>query len=105
VAADAIVNQPARMQPILIDHVAKFLGRKDVLAIKDEEAKALLMQQVEVMRKNPWAIAPHPVKAVEEKPVTVVAAHAAKEQKPAAWVAKAVESKAEAATAQPSVSH
>lgn len=104
VAADAIVNQPARMQPILIDHVAKFLGRKDVLAIKDEEAKALLMQQVEVMRKNPWALAPHPVKAAEEKPVTVVL-HADKAAKPAAWVAKAAESKAEAATAQSSVSH
>lgn len=56
-AADLIVKQPRAMQNYLIDHMAKFLGRSDVLAVKDTQAADLLRTQVEAMRNNPWALA------------------------------------------------
>lgn len=56
-AADLIVKQPAKLQPALTEHVAGFLGRPDVLAIKNEDAAKLLREQVEALRKNPWAMA------------------------------------------------
>lgn len=56
-AADLIVKQPKAMQEYLINHMAGFLGRPDVLAMKDEEAAVLLQMQVEALRKNPWAMA------------------------------------------------
>ena len=61
-AADVIAKEPPQMQQELIDHVARFLGRADTLAMKDTEVKAILNEQVEVMRKNPWAMA-KPVEA------------------------------------------
>jgi len=45
------------MQDQLIDYMAKFLGRPDVLAMKDEEVTNLLRRQVESLRRNPWAVA------------------------------------------------
>lgn len=57
VAADLIVKQPTHMQDQLIDYMAKFLGRPDVLAMKDEEVTNLLRRQVESLRRNPWAVA------------------------------------------------
>jgi hypothetical protein len=54
--AELIAKQPAHMQNQLIEHMSHFLGRPDVLAMKNEEAEKLLRAQVEAMRKNPWAI-------------------------------------------------
>jgi hypothetical protein len=56
-AAELIAKQPAAMQNTLIDHVTGFLGRPDTLALKDNEVKAMLRTEVELMRKNPWAMA------------------------------------------------
>ncbi|MDE3015617.1 MAG: hypothetical protein KGI29_01665 [Pseudomonadota bacterium] len=56
-AANLIVRQPPRMQNELVDYMAQFLGKPDVLAMRDEEVTALLRAQVEAMRKNPWAMA------------------------------------------------
>lgn len=58
-AADLIVKQPAHRQEALIDYMAGFLGRSDVLAMKDEEACKQLRLQVEALRNNPWAQAVH----------------------------------------------
>ena len=55
IAADTIAKQPANMQEDMINHVARFLGRPDTLALKDENVKSQLRHQVELMRKNPWA--------------------------------------------------
>lgn len=61
-AADLIVKQPRKMQDFLINHMAGFLGRGDVLALGHKEATNKLRQQVEAMRSNPWALAgPVPV--------------------------------------------
>lgn len=57
IAADTIAKQPAERQEELIEHVARFLGDKNTLAMKDEEVKKELRHQVEMMRKNPWALA------------------------------------------------
>jgi hypothetical protein len=54
-AAEAIVSQPVGMQNALIEHVSRFLGRPDILAVKDFEVSKQLREQVELMRKNPWA--------------------------------------------------
>ncbi len=52
--ADLIAKQPAHRQEHLIDYMAKFLGRPEVLAIKDEQAADLLRAEVEALKKNPW---------------------------------------------------
>lgn len=52
--ADLIIKQPAKYQEQMIDYMSKFLGREDVLAMKDDEVKNLLQAQVELMKKNPW---------------------------------------------------
>lgn len=54
IAADLIVKQPKALQNHLIEEMGKFIGREDVLAMKDEEAIDLLRKQVEFMRGNPW---------------------------------------------------
>lgn len=54
-AADLIAKQPEHRQEQLIDYMAGFFGRSDVLAMKDEDACKLLRQEVEALRKNPWA--------------------------------------------------
>lgn len=54
-AAELIAKQPARMQPLLTQHVAGFLGRPEVLAVKDTNLIRRLQKQVEEMRNNPWA--------------------------------------------------
>jgi hypothetical protein len=53
-SADLIAKQPDHRQDALIDYMAGFLGRSDVLAMKGEEACKLLRQEVEALRKNPW---------------------------------------------------
>lgn len=55
-SANLIHKQPKAMQEELIGRMARFLGRPDVLAIKDTEAEQKLREQVELMRKNPWAL-------------------------------------------------
>ncbi len=54
-AAELIAKQPAAQQNHLIDYMSGFLGRDDVLAMKDDEVKDLLRTQVELVKKNPWA--------------------------------------------------
>lgn len=85
-AAELIASQPAHMQNQLIDHMSHFLGRPDVLAIKDEKAAQLLRTQVEAMRNNPWV----QCRASEQdKSVpTVTDALSAKSTASAAWQAK-----------------
>jgi hypothetical protein len=54
VAADLIARQSSSRQAELISYMAGFLGRPDVLAMKDEEVQKLLRTQVEALHKNPW---------------------------------------------------
>lgn len=56
-AADLIVKQPIEMQDALIKHMGGFLGRPDVLSIRDRDATEILRQQVEIIRHNQWALA------------------------------------------------
>lgn len=77
-AADLIAKQPAEMQHDLIEHVAAFLGQPDVLAIKDEEAKRRLYEQVEQLRSNPWCCVSDTARMLP----------AAASQEAAAWQAK-----------------
>jgi hypothetical protein len=70
VTAELVANQPEGDRPALIKQLSKFLGRPEVLAIKDEQAENLLREQVERMSQNPWAIsdsstAPKPVEPVQ----------------------------------------
>jgi hypothetical protein len=69
--ADLIAKQPANMQNHLIDYMAGFLGREDVLAMKDTKVKDMLTHQVELMKNNPWAkcmeLIPDTGKNVKEK--------------------------------------
>ena len=69
-AAEMIVKQPAKMQDGLIDYVCGFLGRPDVLALKNDDARRLITQEVELMRNNPWAHAAH--RAANAAPTAVV---------------------------------
>jgi hypothetical protein len=55
VAADLIARQPVDLQPKLIESLCEYLGRPDVLAMKNEEVASRLTHQVEALRKNPWA--------------------------------------------------
>lgn len=54
-AADLIVQQPAKDREQLIDYLATFLWRDDVMAMKDEQVKALLQKEVALAENNPWA--------------------------------------------------
>lgn len=54
IAADLIVKQPIGLQNHLIEQMGRFLGRPDVLAIKDEVAIDRLRREVEAGRNNPW---------------------------------------------------
>lgn len=56
-ASELIAKQPRRLQPILTDHVADFLGRPEILAKKDKDLRDNITRQVEAMRQNPWAMA------------------------------------------------
>jgi len=56
-AAELIARHPSDKQPELVTYMSKFLGRPDVLAIDDHKAEELLKHAVEVMKKNPWALA------------------------------------------------
>ncbi len=69
-AAELIVKQPKAMQNYLIDHMADFLARPDVLALKDTDTSRILRQQVEAMRNNPWAQASGKVRLAEPTPST-----------------------------------
>jgi hypothetical protein len=53
-AADMVASQPRDTQAALVDSLADFMSRPDVLAMKNERARALLHEQVEAMRRNPW---------------------------------------------------
>lgn len=54
-SAELIAKQPPAKHEYLIDYMAGFLGREDVLALKDTDVKDLLRTQVELTKKNPWA--------------------------------------------------
>lgn len=56
-AADLVVKQPRAMQAALVDYIAGFLGKPEVLGLKNDEAKEKLAAAVELMRGNPWALA------------------------------------------------
>ena len=71
IAADLIVKQPRAMQNTLIDHMGAFLGRPDVLAVKDQNATELLRKEVELLRKNPWALAEDRDNYTLEKPAVI----------------------------------
>lgn len=54
-AAEAIATQPIKMQNTVIEHVAKFLGSNEALAIKDKDVVDKLRAAVERVKNNPWA--------------------------------------------------
>jgi len=54
IAANLIVKQPKGLQNHLIEEMGKFLGRNDVLAMKDQDAVDTLRKEVEALRGNPW---------------------------------------------------
>jgi hypothetical protein len=100
-AAEAIAKQPAKMQNLLIEHTSKFLGRPDTLALKDYEVQEKLTRQVELMQKNPWALATMPVQTAEamsqpkQTPDNQCKTKRCKlETPPPAWQAKMAEQKA-----------
>lgn len=99
-AAELIARQPVKMQEALIDHVANFLGQPDVLAIKNEEIKKQLHEQVAIMRNNPWALA-LPKRKAEIEENAPAATGAAKKSELPAWQAKVA---AKEASAQPQLS-
>ena len=72
-AADLIVKQPKGMQNALIEEMGKFLGRPEVLAMKDEEATRRLRHYVEHGRGNPWALSKEAVATHLSQPHTHVA--------------------------------
>ncbi len=53
--ADLIAKQPASTQGHLVEYMSGFLGREDVLAMKDSNVRDRLQEQVELMKNNPWA--------------------------------------------------
>lgn len=55
IAAELIAHQPVEQQDKLIAQMAQFLGEQKVLALKDQELRRTLQQQVEGMRTNLWA--------------------------------------------------
>jgi hypothetical protein len=55
-AADLIAKRSPRHQEELIGYISGFLGRPDVLAMKNQVVATQLRTQVELMRKNPWAM-------------------------------------------------
>lgn len=81
-AANLIAAHPYEQQEKLIDSMAQFLSKPEILALKNDATKQLLTNHVELMRKNPWAqVAPAAEKAPEQaQPMTPVAT----EQKPVA---------------------
>ncbi len=92
IAADTIAKQPPNMQEDMIEHVARFLGQKDTLALKDEDVKRDLRHQVEIMRNNPWAHASAACLKEEAKtnpaPVAITTVAPAKAEKLPHWQAK-----------------
>lgn len=73
VAAELIIKQPKNLQEGLIQEMGKFLGRPEVLALKDEEAVNRLRRQVEEMRQNPWATKLREMDAAPPKPAQPLA--------------------------------
>ena len=67
-AADLIAKQEPRTHATLIEMVGDFLGRPDVLAMKDSTIKQRLREQIEALRDNPWACATPMKKASELSP-------------------------------------
>ncbi|MEZ5690220.1 MAG: hypothetical protein R3D71_00960 [Rickettsiales bacterium] len=72
-AGEMIAKQPPAKHEYLIDYMSGFLGRDDVLAMKDSEVKDLLRTQVEAARNNPWAKCKMP-NIIPELPSSDVAA-------------------------------
>lgn len=92
-ASELIVKQPKAMQEYLINHMAGFLGRADVLAMKNDEAVRQLRTEVEAMRKNPWA---QGVQAQQKTPSTELAPAPAEKPRLAGWEAKMAAAKPDA---------
>lgn len=91
-AAELIAKQPVKLQDELIQHVTRFLGRPDVLALKDDEAGRILRQQVEAMRQNPWAMA---APAAGKAPEPAAPAPEAKKSAASAWQARLADAAAQ----------
>jgi phosphatidate phosphatase APP1 len=53
--AELIAKQPAHLQETLLISMSDYLGRPDVLAMKDHEIMQRLRGEIQVMQKNPWA--------------------------------------------------
>lgn len=83
--ADMIARQPQHMQEGIIDHMGSFLGGSTMFAMKNEEVKDLLRQQVEAARNNPW-IAPETKQTAASSPAAVEPPHINTPQ--TAWQAK-----------------
>lgn len=60
IAAELIARQPSDKQPEMIQYMAKFMGRQNVLALDDKETLEKLRHAVETQKKNPWAMATQP---------------------------------------------
>lgn len=97
--ADMIVKQPRNLQDGLIDYMAGFLGRADVLALSDQDAKEKLRIQVEALRQNPWACT---VSAAKVEPIPDVIAPASSKSIKPSWQTKVAAP--ENASAQPQLS-
>lgn len=71
-ASELIAKQPRKLQPLLVEHVADFLGHPEILALKDKDVRNTIQKQVEAMRENPWAMAERDAdKDAGRTPVTV----------------------------------
>jgi len=90
-AAEIIAQKPQALHAAIIAETAKFIASPTMLAISDEKAEKLLREEVELMRKNPWAVSltreqqAANVAAASEgsnKPAEAVVQHAATKREP-----------------------
>lgn len=109
IAAELIIKQPKHMQDALITEMGTFLGKPEVLALKDQEAIDRLREQVEVMRSNPWATKipaaknPESTEAPARPAGAPAPAPAAGKEIMPAWQAKVVASEKIAAAPRPNL--
>lgn len=107
--ADMIAMQPREKQEHLIDSLAAYLSSPEVLAMKNQDVRKQLQDQVEVLRKNPWAMCGVKQDAAQDgqkSPVpdtfTELKMDGAKKEMPTGWAAKHTLEKTQ--TPQPSIS-
>ena len=102
IAADLIVKQPKGLQNHLIEEMGKFLGRNDVLAVKDELAVDSLRKQVEALHNNPWVKAEELCRENTTETPIVITPAIEKSTVPA-WQAKVATGEQNNANMQPQV--